>query len=424
MINFSAAVLSRRTFLRAAGVSLALPFLHAMNPPTGAAAATIPRRIIAICTNLGILERYFFPAEAGRDYTLTPYLETLKEFRDQFTVFSGTSHPDVTGGHSAEATFLTAAPHPGSASFRNSISLDQFAAERIGHLTRVSALPLVVAKSGNQSLSFTSNGVMLPAENSPEQVFKALFIAGDAAAMERQVEDLRTGRSILDAVGQRAAALQQQLGSADRQRVDQYFTSVREVERRLVIAEEWERKPKPTVTAPVPKDEEYLLEKLAAMYDLAHLAIATDSTRLITLMVRLDGFSEHIPGVGSESHNLSHHVGREDKIEQLKNLELAQFRQLAGLLKKLNAAKEGDATLLDRTQVLYGSNLGNGNNHDNHNLPVMLAGGGFKHGQHFAFDKTNNYPLPNLYLSMLQRLGIECPAFASSKGTVRGLEMT
>jgi len=424
MLHRSASVLSRRTFLRAAGVSLALPFLHAMNPQAGTATATIPRRIIAICTNLGVLERYFVPAEAGRGYALTPYLDTLKEFREQFTVFSGTSHPDVTGGHSAEATFLTAAPHPGSASFRNSISLDQFAAERIGHLTRVSALPLVVAKNGNQSLSFTSSGVMLPAENSPAQVFKALFIAGDAAAMERQVEDLRTGRSILDVVGQRAAALQQQLGSADRQRVDQYFTSVREVERRLVIAEEWERKPKPTVTAPVPRDEEYLLEKLAAMYDLAHLAIATDSTRLITLMVRLDGFSEHIPGVGSESHNLSHHVGREDKIGQLKNLELAQFRQLAGLLKKLNAAKEGDATLLDRTQVLYGSNLGNGNNHDNHNLPVILAGGGFKHGQHLAFDKTNNYPLPNLYISMLQRLGVECSAFSSSRGTMRGLEMT
>ncbi len=423
MTHRSASALSRRTFLRAAGVSLALPFLHAMNPPTGTAAANVPRRIVAICTNLGVLDRHFVPAEAGRGYTLTPYLDTLKDFREQITIFSGMSHPDVTGGHSAEATFLTGAPHPGSASFRNSISLDQFAAERIGHLTRVSALSLVVAKNGNQSLSFTSSGVMLPAENSPAQVFKALFIAGDAAAMERQVEDLRTGRSILDVVSQRAAALQRQLGVADRQRVDQYFTSVREVERRLVIAEEWERKPKPTVTAAVPKDEEYLLEKIAAMYDLAHLAIATDSTRLITLMVRLDGFSEHIPGVSSESHNLSHHVGREDKLEQLKNLELAQFRQLAGLLNKLNAAKEGDATLLDRTQVLYGSNLGNGNNHDNHNLPVLLAGGGFKHGQHLAFDKANNYPLPNLYVSMLQRLGIECSAFASSKGTMRGLEM-
>ena len=393
-----------------------------MRPAFGAVAEP-PRRLFAICTNLGLLERHFFPATAGRDYALTPYLDTLKDFRGQFTVFSGTSHPDVTGGHSAEASFLTAAPHPGSASFRNTVSLDQFAAERIGHLTRVSALPLVVAKSGNQSLSFTSSGVMLPAERSPAQVFAALFVAGDAAAVERQVEQLRTGRSILDAVAERAAALQKQLGSADRERLDQYFTSVREVERRLVIAEEWERKPKPKVDAPAPRDGEYLLEKLAAMYDLAHLAIATDSTRLITLMIRLDGFGEHIPGVSGESHNLSHHVGREDKLEQLKSLELAELKQLAGLLAKLNAAKEDGATLLDRTQILYGSNLGNGNNHDNHNLPVLLAGGGFKHGQHLAFDKTNNYPLPNLYVSMLQRLGIETDKFATSTGAMRGLEM-
>lgn len=422
MTHIPKPALSRRHFLRASGAALALPFLDAMHPAFGKSAEA-PRRLFAICTNLGVLERHFYPAETGRDYALTPYLEPLKDFRDQFTVFSGTSHPDVTGGHSAEASFLTAAPHPGTASFRNSISLDQFAAERIGHQTRVAALPLVVAKSGNQSLSFTSSGVMLPAERSPAQVFKALFVAGDAAAVARQVEELRTGRSILDTVAGRAATLQKQLGSADRERLDQYFTSVREVERRLVIAEEWERKPKPKVDAPPPKDGEYLLEKLGAMYDLAHLAFATDSTRLLTLMIRLDGFGEHIPGVSSESHNLSHHVGREDKLAQLKNLELAEFRQLAALLAKLQSAREGDATLLERTQILYGSNLGNGNNHDTKNLPVLLAGGGFKHGQHLAFDKKNNYPLPNLFVSILQRLGLPADRFASSTGSMRGLEI-
>ncbi len=423
MTHIAHTPLSRRTFLRATGAALALPLLDAMRPAFGKDTAVAPRRLFAICTNLGVLERHFFPAETGRGFALTPYLETLGDFRDQFTVFSGTSHPDVTGGHSAEASFLTAAPHPGSASFRNSISLDQFAAERIGIQTRVAALPLVVAKSGNQSLSFNSSGVMLPAENSPAQVFKALFVEGDAAAVEKQVEDLRVGRSILDTVATRAATLQKQLGSADRERMDQYFTSVREVERRLLVAEEWERKPKPKVDAPAPKDGEYLLEKLGAMVDLAHLAFATDSTRLITLMIRLDGFSEHIPGVSGESHNLSHHVGREDKLAQLKNLELAEFRQIAALLAKLKSAKEGDATLLDRTQVLYGSNLGNGNNHDTHNLPIILAGGGYKHGQHLAFDKANNYPLPNLFVTMLQRLGIDADKFATSTGAMRGLEM-
>ncbi len=424
MTHVASPALSRRTFLRAAGATLSLPFLDAMRPVFGNTAATqAPRRMISICTNLGVLEKHFFPATSGRDYALTPYLETLKDFRDQFTIFSGTSLPEVGGGHSAEATFLTGAPHPGTASFRNSISIDQLAAEQIGHQTRVAALPLVVSKSGNQSLSFTGSGVMLPAERSAAAVFKALFIAGDAAAVEKQVENLRTGRSILDALATRAASLQKTLGHGDRERLDQYFTSVREVERRLLIAEEWERKPKPKVEAAVPQDPEYLPEKLAAMYDLAHLAFTTDSTRLITLLVKLDGFSEHIPGVATDAHNLSHHVGREDKLKELMNLELAQFQQLAAFFKKLQSSAEGEANLLDRTQILYGSNLGNGNNHDNKNLPVILAGGGYKHGQHLAFDKTNNYPLSNLYVTMLQRLGLETPKFATSTGTMRGLEM-
>ena len=409
--------LTRRTFIRASGAMMALPFLEAFGKEPAA-----PRRILAICTNLGVLERHFFPEQSGRDYALTPYLEVLKDHRDQFTVFSGTSHPDVAGGHSAEVSYLSAAPQPGTASFRNSISLDQFAAEQNGHHTRVSSLPLVVSKSGNQSLSFTSSGVMLPAERSPAQLFKALFVAGDAQEVERQVANLRVGRSILDAVADRTAVLQKKLGNADRDRLDQYFTSVREVEKRLLIAEEWEHKPKPKLDVAPPKDGEYLLEKLGAMYDLAHLAFATDSTRIITLMIQLQLFRENIPGVTSETHNLSHHAGREDKLLELKNLELAEFRELNSLLAKLRASKEGSGTLLDHTQVLYGSNLSNGNNHDNKNLPILLAGGGWKHGQHLAFDKKNNYPLPNLFVSMLQRQGIEIDKFASSTGTMKGLE--
>jgi len=418
----SKSYLDRRTFLRASGVALGLPFLDAMGPALAASSGEAPRRMVAINTNLGILGEHFYPERPGRDYALTPYLGELADYRDRFTVISGCSHPEVTGGHSAEVSFLTAAPHPGTASFRNSISLDQYAAEHLGQRTRVSALPLVVAKKGNQSLSFTSSGVMLPAENSPAAVFKALFVAGDAEAIERQIRQLRVGRSILDAVADRAAALQKRLGPADRRRLDQYFTSVREVERRLLIAEEWERKPKPKVDVPPPSDGEYLLEKLSAMYDLIRIALQTDSTRLISLLIRLDGFSEHIPGVSTESHNLSHHVGRKDKLAQLKNLELAEFRELARLLKGLSEASEGGQSLLDRTMLLYGSNLGNGNNHDTKNMPILLAGGGFRHGQHLAFDRKDNYPLPNLFVSMLQRLGIETDNFASSNGTMRGLE--
>ena len=147
---------------------------------------------------------------------------------------------------------------------------------------------------------------------------------------------------------------------------------------------------------------------------LAHLAFTTDSTRLIALLVKLEGFSEHISGVSTDAHNLSHHVGREDKLKELMNLELAQFQKPAAVLKRLQASQEGDATLLDRTQILYG------NNHDNKNIPVILAGGGYKHGQHLAFDKASNYPLSNLYVSMLQRLGLETAKFSSSTAPCGG----
>ena len=237
--------LSRRTLLRGSGAALALPLLDAMRPAFGKPADPEPRRLLAVCTNLGVYGQSFFPEQAGRDFALTPYLEPFEDLRDQFTIVSGTSHGDVTGGHSAEATFLTAAPHPGTASFKNSISLDQFAAERIGVHTRVPALPLVVAKNGNQSLSFTSSGVMVPAENSPSKVYRSLFVAGDAAAVEEQLHRLRTGRSILDSGADRAATLRKSLGPGDRDRIDQYFTSVREVERRMLVSEEWEKKPKP-----------------------------------------------------------------------------------------------------------------------------------------------------------------------------------
>ena len=403
---------------------LPLPLLDAMRPAWSREPEATPRRMLSICTNLGLYEKNFFPTGAGTAYQPSPYLDVLKDWRDQLTVFSGTSHPDVAGGHSAEVSFLTAAPQPGTASFRNSISIDQFASDAIGPQTRVSSLPLVVSQGGNQSLSFTSSGVMLPAERSPSAVYKALFTAGDAASAARHMADLRVGRSILDVVATRAASLQKTLGPGDTARLDQYFTAVREVEKRLLAAEQWEKSPKPKVDVPAPSDGEQLIERLGAMFELIRLAFLTDSTRLITLLVKLDGFSGHIPGVSEESHNLSHHGNRPDKLAQLRSLELAQFQQLDKLFKGLQETNENAVPLLSSTMVLFGSNLGNGNSHDTRNLPILLAGGGFKHGQHLAFDRGQNYPLPNLFVSMLQRLGLETDRFASSTGTMRGLEST
>lgn len=386
-----------------------------------------PRRMFAVCNNLGLLADYFFPTDAGRDYKTSPYLQPLQTHRNDFTVFSGVSHPNVDGGHPADVCFLTAAPHPGSSSFRNTISLDQHIAERIGTLTRFPAITLSV-NTRTRSLSWTGTGVAIPPEDKAAEVFKQLFLQGTPEQINAQIRKLDTGRSILDTVAGQAKDLERNLGARDRDRLDQYFTSVRDLEQRLQASRGWEKKPKPVVKAPVPIDPASpaaYMEKVKVMYDLARLAFETDSTRAITLM--LDSVSTpvlEIPDVKITDgyHNLSHHGKSETKRSQLKTIDELHMKLLAGLLDDLKKTREAEETLLDRTMVLYGSNFGDANAHTCFNMPTILAGGGFKHGQHLAFSRTQNYPLPNLYVSMLQRMGIEEERFASSTGTMRGLD--
>ena len=430
----SARPLSRRTFLRGVGVALALPMLDAMRPAmsfgeTGAPAtadATPPRRMLCICTNMGMMPQFFFPEGEGPQYKPSPYLELIDAHRQDFTVFSGLSHPQVDGGHHAEVSFLTGAVHPGSGGFRNSISLDQFAAEQIGIRTRFPSLTLDVGMEDKAGLSYTGGGIMIPADRKPSDVFKRLFVQGTADEIEAQVDRLREGRSVLDAVSDRAKGLQRDLGARDRDKLDQYFTSVREFERRLVRAEEWEHKPVPKVDVPIPvdiTDPGELVGRTRLMFDIARLALQTDSTRTITLKIDENTNPKpNIPGVTHGHHTLTHHGNREASINELKLIETAQMHVFGELLASLKSTTETGSTLLDSTMVLYGSNLGNAAKHDNHNLPILLAGGGFRHGKHMAFDTTNNYPLANLFVSMLQRMGVETDHFASGKSTLHGLE--
>ncbi len=431
--------LSRRKFLRGAGILLSLPLLEAMTPAFAAAAKSPsasatpggkPRRMLGICNNLGLLPEHFFPKQAGRAYTLSPYLELLKEHRGEFSVLSGVSHPEVDGGHPADNCFLTAAPHPGSAGFRNTISLDQHIGERIGHLTRFPSLTLGVnVQQGQRSLSWTGSGVLIPCEEKAADVFSRMFFQGTKAETEAQVRKLETGRSILDAVAGQAKDLQRNVGARDRDRLDQYFTSVRDLEQRLQMSREWERQPRPKTTAPVPLDPaspKAYMEKVKLMYDMARLAFETDSTRSISLL--LDSVNSPAIEFGETKtsdgyHNLSHHGKSKEKLAQLKAIDEWHMRLLAELFTDLRNVREDGEPLLDRTMILYGSNLGNANTHVTTNMPTLFAGGGFKHGQHLAFDTAHNYPLPNLFVSMLQRMGLETDRFASSTGTMRGLEM-
>ena len=423
----------RRTFLRSAGVALALPWLEGMWPQdASAAAAGTPHRMLLISNNLGVLPKPFFPTTTGSDYELSPYLNTLAEFREDFTVFSGLSHPGVVGGHSTENCFLTAARGPTRSGFRNHISLDQFAAERLGPVTRFPTLNLGVnIDKANRSLAWTRDGVLLPAEDNAPALFRKMFVQGDRAAVERQLHRLEERGSILDTLLDETQQFSQRLGSDDRHRLDQYFTSVRELEDRLQAAREWERRAKPAAPQAEPddiQDNKLYFEKFRLMLSMARLALETDSTRIITLMV--DAFATPVFQLNESRqttdgyHNLSHHGQAPEKVRQLKEADQRQLTLLGELMQSLAQRTEGDQRLLDRTMILYGSNMGDSNTHDNTNLPILLAGGGFRHGQHLAFDGEQNAPLSNLFVSMLQQLGIETDAFGSSSGTLTGLQST
>lgn len=418
--------LHRRTLLRGAGISMAVPWLSAMTeafarPETVAA----PRRFVSVTLGLGLVADHLNPEAGGFDYQPSRYLQRLQDLRDRYTVISGTSHPGVSGGHRAEASLLSAAPMSSAAASRNTISLDQLMARHCGIHTRFPSL--VLGLSGSNSPSYTENGSMIPAESSPSRLFTQLFVSDSPEEQQRQAARAREGRSIMDVVADDARALQRQLGPGDRRRLDAYFTSVRELEQRLAESEAWAHRPKPEVSVPKPVDirnPNDFVGRQRLMNDMVRLALATDSSRFITLHLGGSGGVVPIEGVEEGYHSLSHHGKDEDKLEQLALVEAEILNAWGDLIRQLQKIDDSDGSLLDNTALLLTSNLGNASSHDNRNMPVLVAGGRFRHGQHLAFDRRNNYPLPNLYVSLLQHTGLEFERFATSTGTMSGLAMS
>ncbi|QDU60268.1 hypothetical protein Pan216_11070 [Planctomycetes bacterium Pan216] len=422
---------SRRRFLRGIGVVLGLPLLESDRDIRGgeASSSPAPRRMLLISNNLGVLPGPFFPSDVGENYTLSPYLDHLRDFRDDITVFSGLSHPNVVGGHSTENCFLTGAKDPTGSGFRNTISLDQFAAEHLGQQTRFASLNLGVnVDRANRSLSWSRDGVLLPAEDRPSALFRRMFVQGNRREVARRLHQLKEQGSILDVLLDDMNSYQRRIGKGDRERLDQYVTSIRSLEQRLHTAGQWEQTPKPSVDGDPPKDildRSQFFPKFELMLSMVHLAFESDSTRIVTLMV--DGFATPVFEITEKErslngyHNLSHHGQSAEKIAQLQRIDHEQMRVLKRFLDQLASTSDRGPSLLDQTIVLFGSNMGDANVHNNTNLPILLAGGGFRHGKHLAFDQANNAPLCNLYVSLLQRLGIEAEHFASSTGTLTGL---
>lgn len=418
--------LDRRTLLRGAGAAIALPFLDFMSPSVFAAQdndAGPRRRMIFINLHLGFMANRFTPKQSGRNYKPTEYLKVINEFRDEYTVITGTSHPGVNGAHTADVSFLTGAPDAASASFRNTVSVDQIAAERIGDATRYAYLPLGL---NARSMSFSRSGANIPAITRAGDIYRKLFIAGTKAERARINQQLEDGQSIMDFVGETSKALASRLGPRDRQKLEEYFTNIRETERRLKKSRAWQDIPKPKRDGKPPRevqDRANFIAQIELMYDMIHLAVESDSTRIVTF--NQPNLNDVLPadGITQGYHSLSHHNGDPEKIRQLAQVETQQMRSLKRLLEKLKTTSGRDGSLLDESMVMVGSIFGDANKHDTSNMPIILAGGGFQHGQHLQFNQKNNTPTCNLLVSMLQQLGLkEFDSFASSTGSLNGLE--
>lgn len=423
-MNLHNAQLTRRQILRAGSAVLALPWLETF---ARADEKTPPQRIICVCTSFGLYGPSFFPEQAGNDYKPSEYLEVLGDLRDKFTVFSGISHPDVGGDHASEACFLTSAKHPTRPGFRNTVSLDVLASQHVSGATR---FPLMTLSTRDGSpLSYTPTGAGIPALNVPSQIYARMFLAGNQGDVDRELARLKRGQSMLDRMRERLGQLERSVSSHDRQQIVDYTEAVRDLEKQLVAEEAWVNRPRPTVTESAPNenypspfaDRSDSIGRAKVLFTLARLAVQTDSTRVVSMFIRGMDEKPPIEGINEGHHGLTHHGRNPEKIEQLKIVEKVTMGAFRELLVSLRDTKEGTASLLDSTQVLIGSNLGDASGHGTTNLPILLAGGGYRHGQHIAGDTGNNTPLAKLYVNMLQKFGVPTDKFGSGTGTITKL---
>ncbi len=399
-------------------MALALPAFDSLNVGFAATAPSpTPRRLICIGNHLGFWPGGFFPTAEGHDYALSPTLAPLQEYRSDFTVFSHLDH-GTKGGHGAVHSFLTGVKKEESAGFpEKNISIDQVAAEHVGAATRY---PSITAGLGEGTdMCWNRAGVRLPPVNNPARLFEAMFVEASAGAKASEGERLSHRASVLDALRESAKQLAGNLDAADRSKLDQYLTSVRDVERRLQMSEAWLGRPKPKSPIDAIKDEERMqIEEMPLFLDLMTLALQTDSTRVATFEVPLQFHTTDL-NVGGY-HGLSHHSKQEGLLTQLQVVEKYLMTQFAHLFGKLK-----EAGLMGSTLVVIGSGMGNGSTHSNRDLPVILAGGGIKHQGHVVCpaDERNRIQLSNLWLSTLQWFGVERERFGRSTGTFSAMKV-
>lgn len=438
--------ISRRTVLRGLGVSISLPMLDCM---AATPAPSTPKRSVFLYIPNGVNTLTWQIQKSGKDYELTTPLKSLERHRADITPLSGLHHPMVIGKHhNCERVWLTGANVPGDGgAFRNTVSADQLMAEVQGKSTRFQSLELAIEGT---SLAWSRDGIQLPAERNTQQIFNMLFgVEKDSKETIRR--RLSRRGSILDLVADDASQVTKNLGSEDRNKLDEYLTAVRQVEERTRRADEWLNVPKPAV----PADDAARLQRKFSMaeageyyrlfYDLMAMALRTDSTRVITCGIGSEGNTSGIPEIGilQTRHGLSHHNGDPEQLRRLTATDTFLVEQFSYFLDLLKQQREGDQTLLDTTQVLWGSGMAYGHSHGNANLPLILAGGkalGYQHGSHVDFNlpKIGQYDVSNaqghyqicsrpvdgdarvsnLLLTMLQRVDVPSDKFQDSLGPI------
>jgi len=410
--------IDRRHFLKGLGVVLALPAFESLN--TGFAATTAsanPRRLVCVGNHLGFWPGGFFPKTSGRDYQTSLTLGPIERHRKDFTLFSHLDH-GIGGGHKAVHSFLSGVKKSESAGFaEKNMTFDQVAAEYSGSRTRYPSITAGIG--GGTDMCWTRSGVNIPPVSNPARLFDALFVNSGKDALEQERKRLLHRSSVLDALRDSARNLGGKLNAEDRDKLDQYLTSVREVEQRLQLSKEWLDRPKPPSPIDRVLDEERMqIEEMPLIYDLLVLALQTDSTRVATFEIPL-GFQTTELQVGSY-HGLSHHGKEEGRLEQLKTVETYLMKQFGLFMDRIKEAK-----LLDDTLIVLGSGMGNAHTHSNRDLPILLAGGGLDHQGHLVCpeEKGKRVPLSNLWLSSLQWFGMDIERFGRSTGTFSPMDI-
>jgi len=429
----------RRAFLRGCGLSLAIPAFESLLPETGFAAEKSPtdksptdkspataRRLVCIAPDYGVHPESFFPEQTGSDYAMPAVLNSLQRHRNDLTVFSQLDHPGVGGGHGCTRTLLNGVKGGDAGGDRRKLlSLDQLAAEQIGSETRY---PSLITGRG-APISYTRAGIPIPSVPTPDQLFQLLFVEDDKQLKARRKRSLRENRSILDVVLQDARGLRTRLAAQDQRKLEEYLAAVRETERKLARRRNWLDISKPRAKAPKPGDEpgaDVYPYDMSLFYQVMVLALQTESTRVLVYQMPGGNRRFTFDGITLGYHTLTHHGKDPERVRQLQIIDAYYLSQLAGFIDRLKKTKDRQGQpLLDSTLVFFGSGMGNASSHSSRNLPALVAGGGLKHGMHHAFPKSGERgtPISNLYVTLLQQLGIETDRFASSNGNLNHLLM-